>query len=81
MTLARGLRHCTSLATPCSSRDPARDHTVATVKKALITPLRDRWTVTVADGPDLDVKGNIVNHEYTIEEPGPVHGGPEGCEP
>jgi hypothetical protein len=27
-------------------------HTVATVKKALITPLRDRWTVKVADGPD-----------------------------
>src|SRR5271170_3773901 len=33
---------------------------VATVKKALIMPLRERWTVTVADGPDLDVKGNIV---------------------
>ena len=42
--------------------------TVATVKKALITPVRDRWTVTVADGPDLDVKGNIVDHEYTIED-------------
>ena len=42
--------------------------TVATVKKALITPLRDRWTVDVADGPDLDVKGNIVDHEYTIED-------------
>ena len=37
------------------------------MKKALITPVRDRWTVTVADGPDLDVKGNIVDHEYTIE--------------
>ena len=43
-------------------------HTVATVKKALITPLRDRWSVVVADGPDLDVKGNIVDHEYTIED-------------
>ena len=43
-------------------------HTVATVKKALITPLRDRWAVNVADGPDLDVKGNIVDHEYTIED-------------
>jgi uncharacterized protein YxjI len=43
-------------------------HTVATVKKALITPLRDRWAVTVADGPDLDVKGNIVDHEYTVED-------------
>ena len=43
-------------------------HTVATVKKALITPLRDRWTVKVTDGADLDVKGNIVDHEYTIED-------------
>jgi uncharacterized protein YxjI len=43
-------------------------HTVATVKKALITPLRDRWTVKVADGPDLEVKGNILDHEYTIED-------------
>jgi uncharacterized protein YxjI len=43
-------------------------HTVATVRKALITPLRDRWTVKVADGPDLDVKGNILDHEYTIED-------------
>jgi uncharacterized protein YxjI len=43
-------------------------HTVATVKKALVTPLRDRWSVNVAGGPDLDVKGNIVDHEYTIED-------------
>ena len=41
---------------------------VATVKKALITPLRDRWTVKVADGPDLEVKGNILDHEYMIED-------------
>jgi uncharacterized protein YxjI len=33
---------------------------VAIVKKALITPLRDRWTVQVADGPDLEVQGNIL---------------------
>jgi uncharacterized protein YxjI len=41
---------------------------LAMVKKALITPLRDRWTVKVGNGPDLDVQGNIVDHEYTIEE-------------
>jgi uncharacterized protein YxjI len=41
---------------------------VAIVKKALITPLRDRWSVQLADGPDLEVKGNIVDHEYTIED-------------
>ena len=41
--------------------------TVATVKKALITPLRDRFSIEVADGEDMDAKGNIVNHEYKIE--------------
>lgn len=41
---------------------------MATVRKALITPLRDRWTVKVGDGPDLEVQGNILHHEYTIGE-------------
>ena len=40
--------------------------TMATVKKALITPLRDRWTVKVGNGPDLQVQGNILDHQYTI---------------
>jgi uncharacterized protein YxjI len=39
---------------------------LAQVRKALITPLRDRWTVKVGDGPDLEVQGNILHHEYTI---------------
>jgi uncharacterized protein YxjI len=41
--------------------------TLATVKKALITPVRDRWVVKVGDGPDMDIQGNILDHEYTIE--------------
>jgi uncharacterized protein YxjI len=41
---------------------------VAEVKKALITPLRDRWTVKIRNGPDLDVQGNILDHEYEIGE-------------
>jgi len=41
---------------------------IATVKKALITPLRERYTVNIGSGPDLEVQGNIVDHEYTIEE-------------
>jgi uncharacterized protein YxjI len=41
---------------------------LAMVKKALITPLRDRWTVKIGDGPDLDVQGNLLDHEYRIEE-------------
>lgn len=39
---------------------------LAMVKKALITPLRDRWVVKIGDGPDLSVQGNILDHEYTI---------------
>ena len=41
---------------------------VAMVKKALITPIRERWTVKVKGGPDLEVQGNILDHEYTIGE-------------
>lgn len=42
--------------------------TVATIKKAIITPVRDRWTVKIGNGPDMEVQGNIVDHEYKIEE-------------
>ena len=41
---------------------------VAMVKKALITPIRDRWTVNIRGGPDIDVQGNILDHEYRLEQ-------------
>ena len=41
---------------------------LAMVKKALISPIRDRFSVKIENGPDLDVKGNILDHEYTIGE-------------
>lgn len=44
------------------------DDVAATVKKAIISPIRDRWSVKIRDGPDLEVKGNILDHEYSIEE-------------
>jgi uncharacterized protein YxjI len=44
--------------------------TAATVKKALIHPLRDRFAIEVEDGKDLEAKGNIVEHEYKIERDG-----------
>ena len=40
---------------------------VATVKKALVTPLRDRFSISVEGGVDMEAKGNIVDHEYKIE--------------
>ena len=41
---------------------------IATVKKAMITPVRERWVVKIKNGPDLDVQGNILDHEYSIGE-------------
>ncbi len=46
------------------------DETVATIKKALITPLRDRFSIELEEGGDLSAKGNIVDHEYEIERDG-----------
>jgi uncharacterized protein YxjI len=43
---------------------------IAIVRKAMITPLRERWIVKLEDGPDLHVQGNIVDHEYQIERDG-----------
>lgn len=43
---------------------------MATVHKALLTPLRERWKVDVPDGTDLEVQGNVLDHEYEIEADG-----------
>ena len=45
-------------------------HTVATVRKALVSPLRDRFAIDVEDGDDMEAKGNVVDHEYKIERGG-----------
>jgi uncharacterized protein YxjI len=43
---------------------------VATIKKALITPFRDRFSVELDDGTELSAKGNVVDHEFEIERDG-----------
>ncbi len=43
------------------------DATVATVKKALISPLRERYDVEFERGGKWKVQGNIVDHQYEIE--------------
>lgn len=43
---------------------------VASIKKALVSPLRDRFSIDVEDGEDMEAKGNIVDHEYKIESDG-----------
>ena len=46
------------------------DDKVATVHKAMITPLRDRFTVDLEGGGRLEVQGNILDHEYQISRDG-----------
>lgn len=48
--------------------EAADGHRLATVRKKAVSPLRDRFSVSVADGPDLEVKGNVVDHEYTVTD-------------
>lgn len=45
-------------------------HQLALVHKALITPLRERWKVDVGDDREWKVQGNVVDHEYEIEDDG-----------
>jgi uncharacterized protein YxjI len=44
--------------------------TVATIKKALISPLRERYAIEVEDAEDMEAKGNIVDHEFEIKRDG-----------
>lgn len=44
--------------------------TVATLQKALVTPLRDRFTVNVVGSAPLHVQGNVFDHEYRITRNG-----------
>jgi uncharacterized protein YxjI len=38
----------------------------ARIRKALFTPLRDRFTIEVPGRGDLETQGNVLYHEYTI---------------
>src|SRR5215203_779163 len=42
---------------------------VATVKKALISPLRERFDVEFPGGGAWKIQGNITDHQYEIEGP------------
>ena len=42
----------------------------ARVHSALISPLRDRYKIDVPGGADLSAHGNILDHEYVIEQQG-----------
>ena len=42
----------------------------ATVKKAVVSPIRDRFTIAVSGMPDLKVTGNVLDHEYRVTQGG-----------
>ena len=42
----------------------------ATVEKALISPLRNRFSIAIQGGEDMEALGNIVDHEYKIDRGG-----------
>lgn len=42
----------------------------ASIKKALISPLRERFTLQADDIGEIDIQGNIVDHEYRFERGG-----------
>jgi uncharacterized protein YxjI len=47
-----------------------RGDVYATVHKALVSPLRQRFKVELDGGGELTAHGNIVDHEYKIERDG-----------
>lgn len=49
--------------------DPS-GRTVATVRKAMITPLRERFSIDVEGAGQWSAQGNIVDHEYEVEAEG-----------
>ena len=43
---------------------------VATVKKAMIAPLRDRFSIELDGGGEMSAHGNIADHEFKVERDG-----------
>ena len=42
----------------------------AEVRKKLFTPFRDKFTIDVPGPDDLEMKGDLLDHEYVIEQDG-----------
>ncbi len=42
----------------------------ATIRKAMVAPMRERFVVEADDVGTIDVRGDVVHHEYTFERDG-----------
>jgi uncharacterized protein YxjI len=41
---------------------------MALVQKAIVTPLRERFVAKISGGEDLEIQGNLLDHEYDIKQ-------------
>ena len=46
------------------------DEKVAEVKKNRFTPFREKFTIDVEGSDDLEMRGNLLDHEFTVEQGG-----------
>jgi uncharacterized protein YxjI len=42
----------------------------AQVRKHLVTPFRDKFTIDIPGPQDLEMKGSLLDHEFTVERDG-----------
>lgn len=42
----------------------------ATVKKAVVSPIRNRFTIAIPEMANLNVQGNVLDHEYRMMQNG-----------
>ena len=66
--LASVHRHLVSLRPTYEIRIGGEE--AAEVKKKLFTPFRDKFTIDVPGPDDLEMKGDLLDHEYVIEQDG-----------
>lgn len=46
--------------------------TAAQVRKNLLTPFRDKFTIDIPGPHDLTMSGNLLDHEFTVERDGHI---------
>lgn len=50
--------------------EKANGDTAAVIKKAPVNIMRESWKVELPEGSDMEIQGNILDHEYEISSEG-----------
>src|SRR3954465_15074667 len=66
--VARGHRHLVALRPPYEIRIGGEK--AAEVRKKLFTPFHDKFTIDVPGPDDLEMRGDLLDHEYVIDRGG-----------